>query len=231
VLSARSQERLDEILGAATRLFCARGYRRTQVADVARELGVSSGLVYHYFESKDALFDAVLRHSFDRGEGPRPASLPIPTPARDATLAFVRARVERGLSPPLFRAALARNSVSDARAELEGVARELYSHFQRTRRGADLMERSALDLPDLAELWFGDVRHRFFEQLTAYVAKRMESGDFRRLPDPATAARAVVEVLVFFARHRHRDPFEKLDDEAARETVVGFVLNALLADA
>jgi hypothetical protein len=47
------------------------------------------------------------------------------------------------------------------------------------------------------------------------------------LPDAGIAARIIIEIVVFFARHRHRDPYEKLDDDAVRENVLGFVLAAL----
>jgi hypothetical protein len=55
----------------------------------------------------------------------------------------------------------------------------------------------------------------------------MAGGQLRELPDARAAARIIIETVVFFARHRHRDPFEKLDDHATRETVVRFVLAAL----
>jgi AcrR family transcriptional regulator len=57
--------RIDEsdkrgrILSAALGLFVRHGIRRTSIDDVAREAGIAKGTVYLYFDSKDALFDAV----------------------------------------------------------------------------------------------------------------------------------------------------------------------------
>ncbi len=48
--------RREEILDAATRLFAADGFARTDVQVVADELGVGKGTVYRYFETKEALF-------------------------------------------------------------------------------------------------------------------------------------------------------------------------------
>ena len=57
----RPEERPTEILGAALRLFGERGYAGTRLEDVARQAGVSKGTVYLYFESKEALFRAMVR--------------------------------------------------------------------------------------------------------------------------------------------------------------------------
>lgn len=51
----RDSRRL-EIVGAATKVFAARGYHLTRMEDVAAELGISKGLLYAYFETKEDLF-------------------------------------------------------------------------------------------------------------------------------------------------------------------------------
>jgi TetR/AcrR family fatty acid metabolism transcriptional regulator len=48
------------IIDAGLSVFCKKGYASTRMADVAREAGVSYGLVYHYFGSKRALFDTIV---------------------------------------------------------------------------------------------------------------------------------------------------------------------------
>ena len=48
----RPEGRLDQLLNCATRVFIEKGYRRTQMADVAREMGVSAGTLYGYVEGK-----------------------------------------------------------------------------------------------------------------------------------------------------------------------------------
>jgi AcrR family transcriptional regulator len=47
------------ILDAATRTFAAEGYRRARVEDIARSAGVAEGTVYHLFDSKQGLLQAV----------------------------------------------------------------------------------------------------------------------------------------------------------------------------
>ena len=50
------------ILAAGCRCFAQRGYARTSNRDIAAAAGVTSGALYHYFDSKAALFAAVHHH-------------------------------------------------------------------------------------------------------------------------------------------------------------------------
>jgi AcrR family transcriptional regulator len=49
------------LIEVATRLFAERGYEETAILAVLRAAGVSRGALYHHFESKEALFEAVLQ--------------------------------------------------------------------------------------------------------------------------------------------------------------------------
>jgi AcrR family transcriptional regulator len=227
VKKTKASSRVHEIIDAAQRLFGQRGYRRTQIADVARQLDLSSGIVYHYFESKEALFHTALEQALRPDAAVTWDGRPIPTPEPGATLAMVRAHVEQWVAAPLIDAALTRKRAADPRAELEELVGSFFDGAQARRCAADLLERSAMDLPDLANLWFGEIRRGHFERLTRYLQQRMDEGQLRSLPDAGIAARIIIEIVVFFARHRHRDPYEKLDDDAVRENILGFVLAAL----
>jgi AcrR family transcriptional regulator len=54
------------ILEAAVRVFAAQGYDASRVGDIAREAGVAYGLVYHYYDSKEAVLEAVFREAWGR---------------------------------------------------------------------------------------------------------------------------------------------------------------------
>jgi len=51
-----------EILEAAFEEFVERGYVATRVEDIAARVGVTKGTVYVYFETKEQLFEAMIRH-------------------------------------------------------------------------------------------------------------------------------------------------------------------------
>ncbi len=57
----RKEDRPQEITEAALAAFAEKGYAATRVDDVAKRAGVSKGLLYLYFKTKEDLFKAVIR--------------------------------------------------------------------------------------------------------------------------------------------------------------------------
>lgn len=58
--------RREEILVAAASVFAKQGYGQTKMADIAKAAGYSHGLVYHYFASKEAVFQAIVDVTMER---------------------------------------------------------------------------------------------------------------------------------------------------------------------
>lgn len=52
--------RMDEILDVAEPLFAAKGYRKTTIGDIAKELNVAQGMLYYYFKSKEEILEALI---------------------------------------------------------------------------------------------------------------------------------------------------------------------------
>lgn len=63
MLKKLSEEKLNEILEAGIAEFAAHGPDRASIQAIARQAGVSVGVLYKYYENKDALFLACLRHA------------------------------------------------------------------------------------------------------------------------------------------------------------------------
>jgi AcrR family transcriptional regulator len=59
------KESQDKILSAALELFSNHGFHQTSVNMIAKKAGVSQGLLYRYFESKEALLDVIIKHAFN----------------------------------------------------------------------------------------------------------------------------------------------------------------------
>jgi len=59
VLRQRWDRRADELVQAAAARFARRGYDQTTMADLAAELGIAAGGVYHYFGGKEALLQRI----------------------------------------------------------------------------------------------------------------------------------------------------------------------------
>lgn len=54
------KQRRDAILDATSRLLLSRGYEQMTILDIVENLQISKGAFYHYFDSKQAAFSALL---------------------------------------------------------------------------------------------------------------------------------------------------------------------------
>ncbi|MCW0000654.1 TetR family transcriptional regulator [Pararhizobium sp. YC-54] len=59
ILDSARQENIARILDAAERLFRHYGYAKTNVADIARDLGMSPANIYRFFASKTEIHQAI----------------------------------------------------------------------------------------------------------------------------------------------------------------------------
>jgi AcrR family transcriptional regulator len=221
-----ARDRLETIATAATQVFGRLGYRGTRTADVAREAGISSGSLFTYVESKEALFHLVFLHGFGLLAEGLP-TLPLATPSPGGTVELIRQQL-RNIPAPRLRAAFDEARPPDARAELSGIVDERYTIIERVWPLLAVIERCALDLPELEAFYFGQARSGFFARLTEYLLMRTEGGYLRTTPDAAVTARVIIESVTWFAwkRHQGRDA-HTYDDEVARRTVIDFVCSAL----
>jgi AcrR family transcriptional regulator len=218
------------LVDAACAVFIAQGYRRTQMADVADAVGVAKGTVYLYVESKEALFDVVLRYADAPKPIAPPDTMPVPTPSPGRTLRYVRDRLAQPASVKL-RETLGRSRTPTGAAELTAIFSEIYDSMASNRTGIKLVDRCATDYPELAKLWFTEGREVLLSELARYLSAGMRKGRLRVVPDPAIAARLVLETLVFWAVHRHWDPSpQPVDPKAAQEAVIPLLVAALLKE-
>jgi AcrR family transcriptional regulator len=58
-------ERREQILSAALKVFAAKGFAATKISDIAARAALSHGLVYHYFKSKEDIFYSLLKRAMD----------------------------------------------------------------------------------------------------------------------------------------------------------------------
>lgn len=58
--SKEYNERRNEILDAAERLFSTKGYNKSTVNDILDTVGIAKGTFYYYFKSKEEVLDAII---------------------------------------------------------------------------------------------------------------------------------------------------------------------------
>jgi AcrR family transcriptional regulator len=68
-------ERRGQIIDAAIKLFSDKGYYRTTILEIAREAGISSGLIYQYFKEKEDVLLLALMQVLDAYEEVLPQAI------------------------------------------------------------------------------------------------------------------------------------------------------------
>jgi Transcriptional regulator len=58
----QKEKRRNEILAVGLDLFIRRGYASTKISDIANQVGMSVGLLFHYFESKEKLYEELIKN-------------------------------------------------------------------------------------------------------------------------------------------------------------------------
>jgi len=225
--SVKQTGKIENIVQAAIEVFIQGGYRLAQVSDIARKARISPGTIYLYFESKEALFDFVVRYAANRTPPEEWPDIPIPTPSLNSTINFVSMRVPH-IFPVLFGASKLDNR-DDAPNELEYVIREMYRVFFAKRYYIRLMDSSTRDWPQLAEVWDKGIRKEVVLTLERYIKNRIGQKVFLEVIDTWATARSIVETLNWFATYRPEMPDQAgINDETAEKIVVQLTSRILL---
>ena len=148
----RKEERPQEITDAALAAFAEKGYAATRVDEVARRAGVSKGLVYLYFKTKEEMFKAVVRS--------------FVVPKIDALVGVI----DRSdmTSEDFLRGPF-----------LEFVKTLPHSPVSVVIR---LMIAEGHKYPDLRQFYWDNVVSRGLGAITVLLDRGIESGEFRRSP-------------------------------------------------
>lgn len=146
----RKEERPGEIADAAFEVFAEKGYDGARVDDVARRAGVSKGLLYLYFRTKEELFKAVIK----RVVIPRLDSLLV---AADETELSSEAFIRGPLAGFMKRA---------PGSPIAVVIRLLISEGHKH--------------PDLVDYYWENVVSKGLGAISRFVERGVERGEFRR---------------------------------------------------
>ncbi|MCD2491010.1 TetR/AcrR family transcriptional regulator [Lacrimispora sp. NSJ-141] len=63
--SEQKERRKETIIWAAVDQFLSKGYSTTKIEDIAKAAGMSSGLLFHYFNSKENLYEELIKMGMD----------------------------------------------------------------------------------------------------------------------------------------------------------------------
>lgn len=82
-MKTETPQKRDDILAAALALFTEQGFHGTSVPQIAERAGVGAGTIYRYFESKEALVNALLQYWKERLLTALTVGFPAQAPVRE----------------------------------------------------------------------------------------------------------------------------------------------------
>ena len=161
-------ERRQHLIDVALRLFATRGFKGTTTQSIAAAAGVSEGVIFRHFRSKEELYDAILDHKA-RSEG------------FDRIVGVLRRYSEQG---------------DDERLVLT-LALKVLDSYRNDSDFRRLLLYAALEGHDLAKAAHRTFGGPMFSFLREYVDRRQKAGMFRA-GNPNAAAFALVALPVYF---------------------------------
>lgn len=194
------ENRMPLIFDAASRLFINKGYARTQMKDIAKEIGLSTGMLYVYFTGKRDILHFILKGTIDPAFITQDMRLPI-LPEQFAGLddAIMEAFEQNARQ---FAAHL------DSRTSypLEQMLSDAFDVIANYGVGCLLIEKNPVDMGRLTEYYIG-YRRTFFRQVLAYVTRYIDQGTFRNVEHPEHCTRLIIEILSWWGMHMRYDSF------------------------
>jgi AcrR family transcriptional regulator len=162
----RKDARPQEILEAALAVFAERGFAAARMEQIAARAGVSKGTIYLYFDSKEAVFRALVHEML-------------------GTQVTRFADHARGASGP----------VAPVIAEILRMIGDFIATSNRVVL-PKIVIAEAGNFPDLARIYREEVIENGLALFAGLLKKGMASGEFRTLPIPHAARLCIAPVLL-----------------------------------
>lgn len=165
----KPESRPDEILDGALKEFCACGYVKARIEDIAAHAGLSKGTVYLYFKSKHEMLKALVRRSV--------------TPIA-ASLVNIADHMNENKN---------RSSENILRKMLGGAAAKLLD--QKTSSIPLLIIGEAGNFPELADFYRTEVIDVSMKAIEMVINRGIKSGEFRPINVDLTI-RSLMSVVI-----------------------------------
>lgn len=162
----RKEARPSELTAAALSLFVEKGFSATRLEDVAARAGVSKGTLYLYFDSKEALFKAVIQEGI------------LPVVAENEAIAAQHTGTSFNLLAKLLDNWWGKIGLTD----FAGIPK--------------LMVAEARNFPEVARFYYENVICRGRALVGAALERGMASGEFRRMDVETTIDVVIAPLLM-----------------------------------
>jgi len=196
----RKKDRPAEITAAAMQTFAEKGYAATRVEEVAKRAGISKGLLYLYFKTKEELFKAVIRNFIS----PRLDTLTQTLEDSDLT-------AEEFLRGPFLKF---------AKSVPKSPVRKLVR----------LMVAEGPNYPDLVAWYWENVVSRGLSVMRSVIEKGVRNGEFRHSALEEFPHLLISPVIFSVVWTQLFEQHAELDTDRFMEGHIDLVLNSIKAD-
>lgn len=194
-------ERREQILHIAIKLFSQNGFRGTTTKKIAEEAGVSEAMVFRHFASKQELYHAILDHKACEG----------------------------GKATPLAVINEVIKTKDDYEVFYQIILNALNQH-QEDPEFMRLLMHSALEGHELADMFVNENIVPLYEVLSFYISQRQRDGVFRNL-NPKLVVRAFVGMMIHHSLNNtlwdKNSRLLKISNEDAAKGFVDILLNGI----
>lgn len=156
----QAQERRNQLIEVALKLFAEKGMENTTIKDIAEAAGVAQGLLYHYYRSKDDLLWAIIGKYNPVVEMSQIFAAAADRPAHDvlldaATRVYALLTERAGVVRVVVREALVRPDIQQASRMGQAIALGVLARYLEARIVAGELRPHNPDVP--ARMFIGSV--------------------------------------------------------------------------
>lgn len=163
------EERRQQIVRIAMKLFSQRGFRGTTTKEIAHAAGVSEAMVFRHFATKEDLYTAILDDKACAGDMAEMCEV-------------IAGAVTRG----------------DDRAVFENLATSMLQHHEHDPDFLRLLLYSALEGHQIFEMFWNKNVREMAQALCSYIRERQKTGALRDI-EPMVAGRAFIGMVAYHA--------------------------------
>lgn len=214
------ENRMRSIFDAASHLFINKGYARTQIKDIAKEIGLSTGMLYVYFTGKRDILNFILKGTIDQAFITQEFELPIRSELFDS--------LDNEITNAFEENTKAFSSHLDNITEypLEQMLSDAFEVISKYGIGCLLIEKNPDDLRKLT-VYYKEYRKKFYDQVLSYITQYMQIGTFRHVEHPQHITRLIIETLSWWGMHITNDAYE-IQKDIPIETAKAICMDNLL---
>lgn len=215
------KNRLSEIYEAASNLFINKGYSRTQMKDIAKDINLSTGMLYMYFTGKKDLLNFTLKATIEPNILNALTEFPIDGKQLEDIESEIRGTLQ--LHAESFSRGFDENKL-----KFEEMLSYTFDLISQYGKGLLIIEKNPDDVGQIFKDYI-KYRETFFDQMLKYIKYYQSQGSCRKLEYPESSTILIIETISWWAMHLRNDTFspqKNISVEEAKAVCLDNLVNA-----